>query len=284
MRILWTIGALALTASPAAAARLYLSSGVSVFEHGQVSDYTGKPSLHEERFGQDKAGNCVQQSASTFSFVNGLNEFGADLTTGVHPGLALPPGSSNASLAAGVPVVDTSCYLADPSIASSNSVQDQQLDIAPGATQPTLYFGFYWGTIDAYNYITLLSKSGTIINVPGLTTNNVITGASLLSYFGKAGGYVSYIGFQFTALENFGSIIFSTNDRAFEITNVAYSPIDYLVNPHAGSLPGPQGAAAHRASAPGAVRALAVPEPTVAGLFAVAVGSLALARRRRADA
>jgi hypothetical protein len=246
---------------PASAGQLVFSTGATVFANGQVSDYAGKPGLNEERFAFNKGiSTCVQTT---------LN-------------MALPPGTDRASYLAGVPIADTSCYAVVPDLENKAGASSVTVDIAPASASPILYFGLYWGSMDPYNYITLESRPDktnhmTPILISGLSQpDGTINGSDLLTLLGKPAGYSTYVSFRFGAGENFQRITLGSTHRAFEVDNLAYSVNDFL------SVPPPGSTVIGNAPAAAARSLLTVPEPSAGGIVAMALGLIAIGRRRRA--
>lgn len=268
---------------PASAGQLVFSTGATVFANGQVSDYAGKPGLNEERFAFNKGiSTCVQTRPSTVQF-SGLGPFsGAELTMGATLNMALPPGTDRASYLAGVPIADTSCYAVVPDLENKAGASSVTVDIAPASASPILYFGLYWGSMDPYNYITLESRLDkthhmTPILISGLSQpDGTINGSDLLTLLGKPAGYSTYVSFRFGAGENFQRITLGSTHRAFEVDNLAYSVNDFL------SVPPPGSTVIGNAPAAAARSPLTVPEPSAGGIVAMALGLIAIGRRRRA--
>ena len=286
MRSISLFAVLAMASTSASAASFFLSQGKFSPGQGQVSDYSGTRGVFEERFnkGGRSIGTCQQQRPNTV-VINNLGFPDSELTTGAHPGFALPPGTNKASLDSGIVPADQSCYLTAPSTSTINigTGSPVEIDIAPVAKVPTLYFGFYWGSIDPYNYIYLFSKtldgSGNNIPifVPGLSkSDGTILGSDILRLFGKQAGYNSYAGFRFTAAENFSYILEASQNNGFETDNYAFSFVDVAATPPANLLVPVGPAPLLRAAAVNTV-----PEPAVAGMMLLGLGSLCFARRRR---
>jgi len=285
MRSISIFAVLAMASTSASAASFFLSQGKFAAGQGQVSDYSGTKGVYEERFngGGRAIGTCRQQRAGTI-VVNTIYP-DSELTTGAHPGFALPPGTNKASYDSGIVPADQSCYLAAPSTTTINigTGSPVEIDIAPKAKLPTLYFGFYWGSIDPYNYVTLYSKtldgSGNNIPiiVPGLSkSDGTILGSDILTLFGKQAGYNSYAGFRFTVAENFSYILEASQNNGFETDNYAFSSVDVAAMLPANLLVPVGPAPLLRAAAVNTV-----PEPAVAGMMLIGLGSLGFARRRR---
>ena len=275
------IATLTFASAPALAATLTLSSGRTVSGQGQVTDYFKQAGVVEERFKSVSPtvnpSGCGQTHPGAFALDSVYTDSNAQILSGAQINVALPPGTTRASLDAGIPIADTSCYLATPGPTYVGSVANGfNINVNSRATSPTLYFGFYWGSIDTYNNFQLLSKPDVNGNTTPILVNGIssgdgtITGTSVLTAFGKPAQFNSFITFQFTAAENFGSIVLGTNNRAFELDNLFFStrpltpPTPQLTTP------------AFKAN----VAPAAVPEPALAMLFALGSGLVALRRRR----
>lgn len=290
MRVLLTMIGMSLAASPACAATMYLSYGISVFRNAQVSEYRGHNGLVEERFKTDTSGACAQThpvgvAFSSLGLPTGPLPTSAALVRGAYPGRALPPGSTSDSIRDGIPMADLSCYLATPNPILGQTSGQIAASIGLPTAPPLLYFGFYWGSIARDNTLTLLSRpdgSGARkpIEIAGLSdASGVITGGQLLAMFGHPSPYNTYVSFRFSAAENFGTVIFGAPSAAFVVDNIAFSQNDFLAIPPAISQHTPTAAPA--AQPQGAQPLLLVDEPPLAGLFGLALGPLALGLRGR---
>lgn len=286
----------------AGAATAFFSTGRFQSGQGQVSDYSGSGSgVIEERFRLDRSTSECVSTKTSFSLPSTVAPgFSAQLTNQAVRGQALPPGTNRASLTSGVPVANNSCYLAVPALFSFNTFETIDVAVNPRATNPTRYFGFYWGSIDPYNFVTLSSKTldaggdPIVLSVPGLTdADGTITGAAVLALLGAAPGYNAFIHFRFDAIENFGTVTLASNGRAFETDNFAYSLNDVAATtpPTIITPPGVLGTAPFAARRDRSARsadvregarvgALAVGEPTAFAVLGAGLGLVAFARRR----
>ena len=271
---------------------MYLSYGTSVFHNAQVSEYRGQKGLVEERFKTDALGACVQTHPvgvgfSSLGLPTGPLSTSGALVRGAYPGRALPPGSTSDSIRDGIPIADQSCYLAVPDPTAHTPLGQIAASIGLPTAAPLLYFGFYWGSIAPDNTLTLLSRpDGTgarkPISVTGLSdASGVITGSNLLALFGHPSPFNSYVSFQFSAAENFGTVIFGAPSAAFVVDNIAFSKNDFLATPPAKNQHTPAAGPAPAVQPQGVQPSLLVDEPPLAGLFGLALGPLAFALRRR---
>lgn len=194
----------------------------------------------------------------------------AALVSGRFIGRALPPGTNSASIAAGRVDTDTGCYLSTPNPTGNQTatINPVKLAINLGQTTPTLYLGFYWGSIDSYNSISFFDKQGNTINFGNVPTSfgtGLVTGQDVINLFGLGSAESRFIDFTFTAADNFGYALLSSGHTAFELDNIAFGAVN------------PVGAQAGIAQS-----SLLVPEPAIAGLLGLGtIGALATRSRRR---
>lgn len=114
--------------------------------------------------------------------------------------------------------------------------------------------GFYWGSIDTYNAVSLYDSLGKLI---ARFTGADIPPANGDQSAGATNRYVSYTLDPGSLIAGIRAIVFESAGNAFEVDNVAF-----------GTAPG--------SPAP-------VPEPATMGLFAVGLAAMARrARRKRA--
>lgn len=113
--------------------------------------------------------------------------------------------------------------------------------------------GFYWGSIDKYNTVSLLDTAGALI---AKFTGNDVPPASGDQTSGATNRYVSYTLDPGSAIAGIQTLVFESTGLSFEVDDVAF-----------GTAPG--------SPAP-------IPEPATLGLFALGVGLLGrrLGRRR----
>lgn len=115
--------------------------------------------------------------------------------------------------------------------------------------------GFYWGSIDTYNTVSLLDSLGRLI---AKFTGADVPPANGDTSSGATNRYVSYTLDPGSAFSGIRAIVFESTSNAFEVDNVAF-----------GTNPGTPAS---------------VPEPATLGLFAVGLAALGrrLGRKRAA--
>jgi hypothetical protein len=114
------------------------------------------------------------------------------------------------------------------------------------------YFGLYWGSLDAYNYLTFLDNGQVIITYSGydiVTFTGMVADGNQIT--ASSNGYVNF----YTGDNFFDEVILSTNNFGFEVANIAYG--------------GPP------------ISAVGVPEPSSLVLLGSAFSTFAVIRRRR---
>lgn len=113
--------------------------------------------------------------------------------------------------------------------------------------------GFYWGSIDKYNTVSLLDNAGALI---AKFTGNDVPPSNGDQTSGDTNRYVSYTLDPGSAIAGIQTLVFESTGLSFELDDVAFGT-------HPGS-PAP------------------IPEPATLGLFALGVGLLGrrLGRRR----
>ena len=102
---------------------------------------------------------------------------------------------------------------------------------------------FYWGSIDSYNTLEVLSRTGSVLaTITGDNINNPANGDQSSPATNRR------VFLQFSPTEDFGSLRLTSTQRAFEIDNIATA---------------------------------AVPEPTTWAMLIVGMGFVGFASRRR---
>lgn len=155
----------------------------------------------------DNADGCALNSAAFGVTISG--NYG--LFKGNHPGLAAPPGQESTCFASGPlqlnkPNTPNSATI-DFGTALNTSFSGKKID----------YLGFYWGSIDDYNSITFYSGDQVIQTLNGAD----VRAAGAASGNQIAVGSNRYVNLAFDADEQFTKLVFSSNNYAFEIDNVA---------------------------------------------------------------
>ncbi len=126
------------------------------------------------------------------------------IVSGSSSGLyAAPPNSG--------PNTNTSDYLTVPSGQSSGSV-----DIALGGDYN--YYGFYWGSIDAYNTVSFLNGGSEVFSYTG-------TQAAALAATSPTGTQSLATYFNFFDLPLFDTVRMTSTNYAFETDNHAYGNV-----------------------------------------------------------
>ena len=120
------------------------------------------------------------------------------------------------------PENDASCYLA-----AGTSVLNTSVSLA--LTVPTGkridYLGFYWGSIDPYNFLSFANGAGNAI--PLGSFGYELDGSELASApNGPALFSSSFVGFTFTIGEVVRSLTLRQTNFAFEIDNLSYRLVD----------------------------------------------------------
>ena len=86
------------------------------------------------------------------------------------------------------------------------------------------YFGFYWGSIDGYNTLTLTDSSGAVFTIAGGEDGTTL-------------GDAEFVNFASTAGTTFTTAVFSSSVYAFEFDNVTTGgPVSVTTTPEPGTI------------------------------------------------
>ena len=147
-------------------------------------------------------GMMTTQAGATTTTFDGLTLLPTGFTaSGTTPSNPLVSHSSNGVYAA--PANDTSTFLTT----GSGSITDH---LAAGTT----YLGFYWGSIDNYNTLSLTESNGTVLSYTGAT---VASAAGL----DADGNHSYFVNFFANPGVTFTSATFGASRNSFEFDNVA---------------------------------------------------------------
>lgn len=267
-----------LAANAAQAATVGIETGLtfaSRANEGLFSSYAATPSIYTERLNSaSQIQNCGIQHSSVVS-VSNLGTGDAGFASGRFINRALPPGTNSASIAAGRVDTDQSCYLSTPNPLSPANQTATINPVKLSVTLPKqniLYLGWYWGSIDSYNYLTFFDKLGNTINfsnVPGSFGTGRVTGQDVINLFGLGSAESRFIDFSFTAADNFGYVLLGSGNTGFELDNLSYG----TSNP----IPSLRAATQHTVGQ----RTLVVSEPTLVGILGLGIACLMARRTRR---
>ena len=182
-----------MSANPAGAVSLTIGNSISVPGEGQKTNTSGTKTI------DFNSGKPIDPNG--FATYSGSN--------------TIVKGSITNQYAA--PLDDNSYYLtvAPPNLQNIAGSGDETISFA----NPIDYFGFYWGSIDAYNYVSVYSGSNLIktfngTNVPGALANGNQT--STANNF-----YVNLLA-DTSKGETFDKVVFSSTGIAFETDNHSY--------------------------------------------------------------
>lgn len=126
-----------------------------------------------------------------------------------------------------LPNGDNSCYLA---IGAQSPASTIALEFSnASASSPLTYLGFYWGSMDEYNWISFLDASNNPVPFFSSTGDFAVTGeqvAGVLGYpayvYGSSPYPSAFVEFTFSAADNVKQAVLSTTDYAFELDNIGY--------------------------------------------------------------
>lgn len=132
-------------------------------------------------------------------------------------------------------------------------ITDNYLTVGNGSATLSLdgtydYFGLYWGSIDAYNYLSFYLEDELVKTFGGSDLPPLLADGNQVEWTSNR-----YLNFFFTDGDLFDSIVLRSDGYAFESDNHA-------------------------------LRAVSVPEPGTLGLLAAGLLGAALSRRRRSTA
>jgi hypothetical protein len=160
-----------------------------------------------------EGGIAVAGQGEVSSVTGGVNyNFNSGSTPPFTPaGQALFETGSGSGYAA--PFGDTSQYVS----IGTNPTPGTATLVLPFASSKSNYLGLYWGSIDAYNSITITDSSGTtVINAANFPILNPANGDQGLG--GSA--YVNIVDSNYIT-----SVTFSSNQQAFEFDNVTVAAV-----------------------------------------------------------
>jgi len=156
------------------------------------------------------------------------------------------------------PTNDTSCYLAAGTSALNTSVT---LSLPVPTGKRIDYLGFYWGSIDPYNFLSFANGAGAALPLGSfgfeIDGNELATSPKGPALFSS-----SFVAFSFTIGEVVRSLTLRQTNFAFEIDNLSYRLIDVF--------PAASAREAHTV----------VSEPASAVPVAVLISTVLLLRRR----
>lgn len=169
----------------------------------------------------------------------------------------------------------TNCYatvngpdIADPPN-SLNPLEGMYLFSLPS---DILYLGFYWGSVDIYNYFRVYNSSFTAVDIFGPDSagtpnyGNSLTGDEVTAASGIAAPDSVFVNFVFDPADDIAFIGFGASNWAFEFDNVVVDTVvPTFSTPAAGLVAGASLAA--------------VPAPAALPLLGLGLGLLALRRR-----
>lgn len=203
-------------AGPALAATINIVPGTVLTGQGIVS---GRAGVTEENFNAPGTPTtCVREQTSVVR-IGGLPEDSWNLVVGTKQDFG--PGNTPYNLA---PVNDGSCYL---TLGRFAPVEVVPIEFDPsGSPQNPLYVGFYWGSIDEYNFIQAFNDANDVVPFLGFPTPQAAgapSGADIAAAFGIPLYSSQYVELRFTVEDDIDRIEFTTFDYAFEIDNFAVS-------------------------------------------------------------
>ncbi|MBD2213120.1 PEP-CTERM sorting domain-containing protein [Nostoc linckia FACHB-104] len=186
--------AMLMSANPASAVNLVQGGATSVPGEGQKTNIQGAITI-DFNDGKVPTSGLVTFSGVTPGVANGTKITGSSIVNG----------SLNSVYA--TPLNDTSNYLA---VSVGN-------DVTINFAQALDYFGFYWGSIDKYNYVDIYSKGVKIqtfngSNVPGTKASGSQVNAVDNIYVNLLAG----------TGETFDKIVLRTTSPALETDNYSY--------------------------------------------------------------
>lgn len=186
------------------------------------------------------------------------------------------------------PVGDTSCYLSVGDI--DNASGSLNLDLLSD-TRYNKIVGFYWGSIDEYNYIEIRDGVGALVELlPGITR---LTGTDVTTLFGvplysslfieaEFEEPVYPVGAEDTFTQPAAFITFGTESNwAIEVDSLTVTRFTGAPFRPPAIVDGGSSVFASRRFASAAPTPLAVGEPAAIGALGAGLGLLGLARRRR---
>lgn len=187
-----------MSANPAGAVSLTKGGSTSVAGEGQYTNIQGATTIN---FNSGTATD--PKGFATFSATNGIVK-----------------GSVTDQYAA--PLGDNSYYLTVAPLGVKANGKD-----IPGNTgnetitfaNPIDYFGFYWGSIDAYNYVSVYSGANLIAQFNGKDVPGASADGNQTSIVNNA--YVNLLA-NTNIGETFDKVVFSTTGIAFETDNISY--------------------------------------------------------------
>lgn len=155
--------------------------------------------LTEGGVADPSAGIVSAYGAPTITFDGGTGPLTANIgsvlyTSGTTPYVAAAPYGDNTGYA---------------SVGSTTTPQTATLSLGGGVN----YLGFYWGSVDSYNTLTLHESDGTTVSFNGSDILNPANG-----YQGATGS--AFVNFFTFGADKITSVDFSSSQKAFEVDSI----------------------------------------------------------------